>query len=138
MAVGGWICGTWSETKRVLYNELYSRDTLACAVPAVTYTVQNNLLFIALANLEPPTYQVAYQSKTIFTALFSVLWLGRQLVRSQWLAVCLLTAGTVLVSDMRASFSDLFRMRSATRVAMEERPKGTTEVGPEPQAPAPT
>lgn len=38
-----------------------------------------------------------------------------------------------LVSDMRQSFSDLFRMRSATRVAMEDRPKGTTEVGPEPE-----
>jgi uncharacterized membrane protein len=102
VAVVGWICGSWQEAKRVLHNELASRDTVACAVPAIAYTVQNNLLFVALANLEPPTYQVAYQSKTIFTALFSVLWLGRRLVRSQWLAVLLLTLGTVLVADMRA------------------------------------
>ena len=34
--------------------------TLACrmGVPALAYTVQGNLLFVALAHLEAPTYQV--------------------------------------------------------------------------------
>ena len=76
------------------------RDTLKCSVPAVAYTAQSNLLFIALANLDAPIYQVSYQSKTLFTALFSYLLLGRQLVSSQWLALVLLCAGTVLVSEM--------------------------------------
>ena len=75
-------------------------DTLKCAVPAVAYTLQGNLLFVALANLEAPTYQVTYQSKTLLTALFSFLILGRRLKPSQWLGVVLLVAGTVAASDL--------------------------------------
>lgn len=91
--------GSVDELAELLSSELWSGDTLRCAVPAVAYTIQSNLLFIALANLEAPTYQVTYQSKTLFTALFSVLILGRQLKWSQWLALVLLVFGTVLVSD---------------------------------------
>ena len=65
----------------------------------MAFTVQGNLLFVALANLEAPTFQVSYQCKTLFTALFSVLILGRKLKQSQWFALLLLVAGTVLVSD---------------------------------------
>jgi UDP-sugar transporter A1/2/3 len=49
----------------------------------VAYTLQSNLLFVALANLDAPTYQITYQTKTIFTALFSRLLLGRRLEVSQ-------------------------------------------------------
>jgi len=87
------------DLRRLLATELPSRDTLKCAIPAVAFTVQGNLLFIALANLEAPTYQVTYQCKTLFTALFSWLILGRQLKQSQWLALFLLVCGTILVSD---------------------------------------
>ncbi|KAL1503977.1 hypothetical protein AB1Y20_010393 [Prymnesium parvum] len=80
---------------------LHRRETLQCAVPAFAYTVQGNLLFFALACLEAPTYQVAYQTKTLFTALFSRLLLGRAIQPSQWLAVALLSIGTALVSDLR-------------------------------------
>ena len=76
------------------------RDTFKCAVPAVAFTLQGNLLFVALENLEAPVYQVTYQSKTVFTALFSRLILGRKLKPSQWLALLLLCAGGVLVSDL--------------------------------------
>ena len=63
------------------------------------YTVQGNLLFVALANLEAPTFQVVYQSKTLFTALSSRLLIGRELKASQWFALLLLCLGTVLASD---------------------------------------
>ena len=76
-------------------------DTLKCAVPAVAFTVQGNLLFVALANLDAPTYQVVYQSKTVFTALFSRAILGRRFKESQWIALLLLCLGGVLVSDLR-------------------------------------
>ena len=49
-------------------------DTLKCAVPAVAYTIQSNLMFVALARLDAPTFQVIYQSRTLFTALFSCLF----------------------------------------------------------------
>ena len=62
-------------------------------VPALAYTVQGNLLFVALAHLEAPTYQVLAQGKTLFTALFSRLIIGRQLRASQWVALLLLVLG---------------------------------------------
>eukprot|EP00316_Scyphosphaera_apsteinii_P020327 CAMPEP_0119319514 /NCGR_PEP_ID=MMETSP1333-20130426/49583_1 /TAXON_ID=418940 /ORGANISM="Scyphosphaera apsteinii, Strain RCC1455" /LENGTH=359 /DNA_ID=CAMNT_0007325937 /DNA_START=191 /DNA_END=1270 /DNA_ORIENTATION=- len=78
-------------------------DTLKCALPALAYTIQNNLLFVAISRLAAPTYQVAYQSKTVFTALFSLLLLQRRLQVSQWVAVVLLTLCTVLVSEVTSS-----------------------------------
>jgi UDP-sugar transporter A1/2/3 len=76
-------------------------DTLKCAVPAVAYTIQSNLMFVALANLDAPTFQVTYQTRTLFTALFSRLFLGRQLTPLMWLALLLLTAGASLASEAR-------------------------------------
>ena len=95
-------CGGARELVRVLRADVLGNltDTLKCAVPAVAYTLQGNLLFVALANLEAPTYQVTYQSKTLLTALFSFLILGRRLKPSQWLGVVLLVAGTVAASDL--------------------------------------
>jgi len=99
MIMAGRSVGGVGELYTLLSMELWTIDTAKCAVPAMAYTIQNNLLFVALANLEAPTYQVSYQSKTLFTALFSVLILGRRLKPSQWLALTLLVVGTVLVSD---------------------------------------
>jgi len=80
--------------------ELPKYQTLMCMVPALAFTLQSNLLFIATANLETPTFQVAYQSKTLFTALFSVCLLGRRLRASQWCALLFLFIGTVLAADL--------------------------------------
>jgi len=46
------------------------------SIPSVLYVVQNNLLYLALTNLDVATYQVCYQLKILTTALFSVLMLG--------------------------------------------------------------
>lgn len=49
-----------SVTGRRVYEEVVSRvwETLKLAIPAFLYVVQNNLLFIALSNLDAATYQV--------------------------------------------------------------------------------
>ena len=88
---------------KLLNDEVWGNfgDTLKCSIPAIAFTLQGNLLFVALANLEAPTYQVTYQCKTVFTALFSRLILGRRLKESQWLALLLLCLGGVLVSDLQ-------------------------------------
>ena len=86
---------------QLLRAEVPSTDTLKCAVPAVAYTIQSNLMFVALANLDAPTFQVIYQTRTLFTALFSRLFLGRQLTPLLWLALLLLTAGASLASEAR-------------------------------------
>ena len=42
-------------------------------IPSLLYVAQNNLLFHAVSNLDPGTYQVTSQLKTLITALFAVL-----------------------------------------------------------------
>jgi len=79
------IGGSWRGFTNLLQSEVLGQpaETFKCAVPALAYTIQGNLLFSALSNLDPPTYQVTYQTKTLFTALFSRILLGRTLANSQ-------------------------------------------------------
>merc|ERR1712185_701497 len=70
-------------------------EWLKLSLPALLYTVQNNALFIGLANLEAAVAQVTYQGKIFTTAIFSVCLLGRRLSRQQWLALLLLLLGMV-------------------------------------------
>lgn len=66
-------------------------------VPATLYALQNNLAFYALTNLDPATYQVAYQLKILTTAIFSVLVVHKRIRRRQWFALLLLFVGVSLV-----------------------------------------
>ena len=50
----------WSLFVRQLQDEILMKswETLKLAIPAGLYTFQNNLLFLALSNLDAATYQV--------------------------------------------------------------------------------
>ncbi|XP_022105546.1 UDP-N-acetylglucosamine transporter-like isoform X2 [Acanthaster planci] len=72
-------------------------DTLKLAVPSGLYTIQNNLLFLALSNLDAATYQVTYQLKILTTAMFSVVMLSKKLNSYKWTSLVLLMAGVALV-----------------------------------------
>ncbi len=52
----------FSETISSLYKEILDElnDTLKLSVPAILYTIQNNLLFVALSNLDAATFQVCH------------------------------------------------------------------------------
>jgi len=73
------------------------KQTALLGVPAILYTLQNNILIIALKHLDAATFQVSYQLKILTTAGFSVMLLGRKLPPRQWLSLVMLAAGVALV-----------------------------------------
>ncbi|CAF97568.1 unnamed protein product, partial [Tetraodon nigroviridis] len=84
---------------QLLREEIVNKpgETMKLAIPAGIYTLQNNLLYVALSNLDAATYQVTYQLKILTTALFSVSMLGKKLGFHQWLSLLVLMAGVALV-----------------------------------------
>jgi len=83
------------------------RETILLAIPASLYVLQNNLLILALTNLDAGTYQVTYQLKILTTAGCSVLLLGRRLTPRQWVSLLVLVAGVVLVQSPNKVANDL-------------------------------
>ena len=98
-----------------LYDEIYMKplDTLKLAIPAALFTLQSNLLFIALSHLDAVTFQVTkfdyhiqlvqlfvikvtYQLKILTTAFSSVILLGRQLELFKWISLFVLFIGVSL------------------------------------------
>ncbi|XP_054764035.1 UDP-N-acetylglucosamine transporter-like isoform X2 [Lytechinus pictus] len=91
--------GTIDGFAKVMREEIVNKpiDSLKLAIPSGLYTLQNNLLFLALSHLDAATYQVTYQLKILTTAMFSVFMLGKQLNASKWISLILLMAGVALV-----------------------------------------
>jgi len=91
----------------VLYNEGLEqlkrhvikdwKSTLKVGVPALLYVIQNQLLFISLANLDPATFQISYQLKILTTAVFSIVLLNKSISKTQWFSLAVLTLGVILV-----------------------------------------
>lgn len=82
---------------RRLRGQLHLLSTLA--VPALCYTVQNNLLFVAVSYLSAAAAQVLVQSKTLWAALFSVILLKKRFGCVQWSSFVLLVLGVVVVQN---------------------------------------
>ena len=66
---------------------------VAYAVPAVMFTIQNNLAYVAMSLLDPPTFQLWACWKLIPAGLFARCMLRQRLTRVQWVALVLLALG---------------------------------------------
>ncbi|CEP19395.1 hypothetical protein [Parasitella parasitica] len=99
--------GSWNRFSAMVRNEILYRpaETLKMLIPSGLYALQNNLLYVALSNLEAATFQVTYQMKIMSTAVFSVVLLGKSLSRDKWLALFLLMIGVTLVQSQSMSAS---------------------------------
>lgn len=76
-------------------------DWLLISVPAIIYVLQNNLLFVAISNLDAATFQVCYQLKLLTTALFFRILLGKPLSKMQWISLVLLFGGIATVQQQQ-------------------------------------
>ena len=63
-------------------------------VPSLIYFVNNNLVFVILQALDPSTFQLVSQTKTIFTGVLFRIMLKRRLTIFQWIALFFLGCGT--------------------------------------------
>ncbi|KAK8237719.1 nucleotide-sugar transporter-domain-containing protein, partial [Phyllosticta capitalensis] len=80
-----------------LTSAVFAGDSWKMAVPALLYTLQNTLQYVAVSNLDAATFQVTYQLKILTTAIFSVMLLGRSLCLRKWLSLLLLMTGVAIV-----------------------------------------
>lgn len=82
-----------------LWNKTFGQpaELLKMGFISLLYVVQNNLLYVAVSNLDAATFQVSYQLKILTTAVMSVLMLSKTISRLQWGSLVLLMAGVALV-----------------------------------------
>jgi len=78
-------------------------DTLKVSVPALCYTLQNNLQFIAASHLGAALLQLLYQTKTLSTAIMGVVILGKALRFNQWAALTILIVGVVTAQSSQGA-----------------------------------
>jgi len=75
------------------------RTSLPSAVPAVLYSVQNGLAYIALQLLEAGVFSVLQQVRLLTTGVFSVIFLKRKLTTQHWRALVVLIVSVILVEN---------------------------------------
>jgi solute carrier family 35 (UDP-sugar transporter), member A1/2/3 len=85
-----------------LISEIGSADAWKLSIPALLYVLQNNLQYIAVSNLDVPTFQVTNQMKILTTAGFSVPLLHRKLSKRKWASLALLAIGVGIVQIQAA------------------------------------
>lgn len=72
-------------------------DSIKTGVPAFLYTIQTNLVYIAISNLDAAVFQVTFQIKILTTAVFMVLLLNKSLRSTQWISLLILVFGISII-----------------------------------------
>lgn len=70
---------TISQLASSLSKAIFTGDSWKLALPALLYTIQNALSYVAASNLDSATWAITNQAKLISTAIFSLVVLGRVL-----------------------------------------------------------
>lgn len=93
------IAASESDPLSTLYEQIWrqQRETLKLAVPALCYTAQNNMLFLAAGCLSAVVMQAITQTKTLWAAVFSIALLGRKFSALDWLSFVILVMAVVTV-----------------------------------------
>mmetsp|Transcript_44030 Transcript_44030/g.95850 ORF Transcript_44030/g.95850 Transcript_44030/m.95850 type:complete len:369 (+) Transcript_44030:57-1163(+) len=86
---------TFSGVRDVFFSNF--RSNLRLGVPSVVYVAQNAFLQWAASDVSAACWQLTYQGKTLVTAAFSVLLLGKRFKRVQWLAIFIMGLGIAMV-----------------------------------------
>ncbi|KAK3381088.1 nucleotide-sugar transporter-domain-containing protein [Podospora didyma] len=90
-----------------IYNSVFSGDGWKLAIPAVLYTLENTLQYVALSNLDAVHFQILYQLKILTTAFFTTFLLRRNLGFRRWLSLVVLTLGVSVVSLPGSNVRDM-------------------------------
>ncbi|KAF8371351.1 nstp-5 [Pristionchus pacificus] len=103
-----------------IYTECVHKKTdfAKVLIPAVIYTIQNVLLYVAVENLPAATFMVTYQLKILTTALFTVVVLKRPLSKEQWIALFFLFAGVAVVQYDQKMSEDREKALLANKVGI--------------------
>jgi solute carrier family 35 (UDP-sugar transporter), member A1/2/3 len=90
---------TLNQNIQLLIAEIqrYPMSNLRYSVPALLYSAQNYLIFIAVRRLNVPTFQITYQLRILYTAFFAHIMIGKTHTRRQLCALMMLTAGVILL-----------------------------------------
>ena len=72
-------------------------ELLRVCVPALLYTIQNNVIYAALAHLDAVSFQMAYQLKIVAAMLAQRVLLKKPASYARWVSVLILTLGVCLV-----------------------------------------
>ena len=72
---------------RAVRQSLLTPSLLRVALPALLYTVQNNVIYSSLARVDAVTFQITFQLKLAASVLASRLLLGKPVSAGRWAAV---------------------------------------------------
>jgi len=100
VVVGVLVCqhGLWG-ARAVIKQDVFSPNchTLRYALPSLFYTLQNNLWYYAMSNLDSVSAAVASQTKILSTAVFSMIILSKTLNHTHWSGLGLLMLGLMVM-----------------------------------------
>lgn len=93
---GGWAAYTYTtepEVRKLMV--VTTRDVWQYAIPGFIFFVQNNLSFIALQHISNAGFQLLLNMRIAAVGVLTVTLLGKKLNKLKWIAIGLLTVGSM-------------------------------------------